>query len=426
MINRNIAPPSEQITDLEYLQPEHRELSNGLKLWELNVGSQELVKIDFIFEAGTWYQPANLVAGLTNAFLNQGTQNYTAQEIAEIFDFHGAYLQLSADQQFAEVTILTLNKYIDTILKVTAEVIQHPTFPEKEILAQIGKKKQQFIIENNKVKSLAHKKFSQVLFGEEHPYANTNKIGDYDALSKEQFVYFHKKYYQPANCKVIVAGHYGSEVLNTIEKYFGEKMWGRGYEVPPEKHIITSSPEFKHFVEKPDALQSALRMGQLMPNRDHVDFHGLNVLTTILGGYFGSRLMTNIREEKGYTYGIGASIYTMPNAAYFSISAEVGNDVRNAAITEIYSEIERLKNELIGEEELEVVRSYLLGENLRNFDGVFAMSGSLRTLIEAGLEYDHFTQFVDITRNITAQELQQLAKKYFDVNKIFEVIAGKK
>ncbi|MFA9388958.1 MAG: M16 family metallopeptidase [Prolixibacteraceae bacterium] len=426
MIDRKIAPEITAITQLDYLLPEKWMLSNGLPVWGINAGSQDLLKIDFIFDAGAWHQSSNLVAGLTNAFLNQGTEKYSAQEIAEIFDFRGAYLQLSADQQFASVTILTLNKYIEQILEVTADVIQYPTFPDKEIKAQIGKKKQQFIIENNKVKTLAQKRFSQVLFGEEHPYANTNKFSDYDLLDQKHFIEFHQNYYQPSNCKVILAGKYNNEVKISLEKFFGSARWVPVSDIKVKLSQTIPSPERQHFVEKSDALQSAIRMGAFMPNREHADFNGLNVLVTILGGYFGSRLMTNIREEKGYTYGIGAGIYSMPNASFLSISTEVGADVCSVALNEIYYEIERLQTDLVSDNELDVVRNYLLGENLRSFDGVFAMSGSLRTLLEAGMDYDHFDEFVNVVNTITPTDLRELAIKYFDKNQIYEIVAGQK
>lgn len=423
--DRKIAPPVYEITQLDYLHPEKWELSNGLKIWGINAGSQELVKIDFIFDAGAWHQPSNLIAGLTNAFLNQGSKNYSAQEIAETFDFRGAYLQLNTDQQFGSVSVLTLNKYIDKILEVTADVIQFPTFPEKEINAQIGKKKQQFIIENNKVKTLAQKKFSQVLFGENHPYANTNKITDYDLLSQQQFIQFHRHFYHPLNCKIIVAGQYNAEVKDALENNFGVQKWKTEHVNELTPRHINSAEGRRFFVGKNDAVQSAIRIGALIPNREHPDFHGLNVLVTILGGYFGSRLMTNIREEKGYTYGIGAGINAMPNAAYVSISTEVGTDVCDAALREIYFELERLQTDLVDQDELDVVKNYLMGENLRNFDGVFAMSGSLRTLLEAGLNYNHYEDFMKIINSITAEEIRDLARKYFSRDDFFEVVAGK-
>jgi len=424
MINRKITPEINEISKISYLLPEKWILSNGATVWGLKAGSQDLVKIDFVFDAGSWYQSENLIAGLANAFMNQGSKNYTAQQIAETFDFRGAYLQLNADQQFGSVNILTLNKYLDEVLKVTADVIKNPVFPEKEVTAQIANRKQQFVIENSKVKVLSHKKFSQVLFGSQHPYANTNKIEDYEQLSCEKLVKFHAENYCLNNCTIVIAGNYDDSLKELLEHYFGEKQ--PVVERNEPAYLIQPASDRIHFVEKADAVQSAIRMGKTVINRDHPDFHGLTVLVTLLGGYFGSRLMSNIREEKGYTYGIGASLLTFPHAAYFSIMTEVGSDVCSKAIDEINFELQRLQNEFVGEDELHLVRSYLLGDMIRNFDGIFAMSNSLRTLLESGLDYSHYDRFVEVVRTITPEELQRLANLYLRVEDMYQVVAGKR
>jgi len=423
MLDRKKSPEVKEISKISYLQPEKWNLSNGATVWGLKAGSQELVKIDFIFNAGSWYQNENLVAGLANAFMNQGTKNYTAQQIAETFDFRGAYLQLNADQQFGFVSILTLNKYLNEILKVTADVINNPVFPEKEVNVQIVNRKQQFVIENSKVKTLSYKKFSQVLFGDKHPYANTNSIEDFDRLTPTQLSSFYSENYCLNKCVILVAGNYDEELKHLLELYFGDIQPEKERTEP--KFKIRPSVDFKHFVEKADAVQSAIRIGKTTINRDHPDFHGLTILTTLLGGYFGSRLMTNIREEKGYTYGIGASIVTFPHAAYFSIMTEVGSDVCSKAVDEIYIELKRLENEPVGVEELNLVRNYLLGEMLRNFDGVFAMSNSLKILLEVGLDYSHYDRFIEVIRTITPEEIQNLTGKYLRADDMYEVVAGK-
>lgn len=425
MIDRKIAPLINNIENIDFLQPEQWELYNGIKVWGINGGSQELVKIDFIFDAGTWYQPANLIAGLSNSFMKQGTQNYTAQQIAENFDSRGAYLHLIADQQFGTVSILTLNKYIDDILAITADVIKNPLFPNKELKTQIAKKKQQFIVENNKVKVLAQKRFSQVVFGENHAYANTNKISDYNTLNRKQFVDFHRSHYMANNCKIIIAGLYNDDIKAKLNHYFGDNDWKSTLTVNSRQNVLESSAIQEHFITKGDALQSAIRIGRLLPGRNHPDFHGLNVLITILGGYFGSRLMTNIREEKGYTYGIGAGIFSLKNASFLSISTEVGIEFGQATLKEIYFEIDRLQNELVGHNELDMVSRYLMGETLRSFDGVFAISNSLRTLIEAELDYSHYQQFIDKVKSITPNELLDLAQTYLSKRDLYQIVAGK-
>ncbi len=422
-LNRKSAPIINPISTIPFILPEKWNLSNGIPVWSLKAGSQELVKIDFIFDAGSWYQSQNLVAGLSNAFLNQGSTKYTAQEIAEVFDSRGAYLQLSADQQFGNVSILTLTKYLNDILDVTADIIKHPTFPEKEVATHIAKRKQQFIVENNKVKTLALKKFTQVLFGEGHPYANTNTVNDFDRLTREDVRLFHSENYRFNRCKIVVAGNFDNSLNSLLDAYFGDHF-NDGDTIQPA-HKPQPEVEKQHFIKKDDAVQSAVRIGKQLVNRDHPDFHGLSILTTILGGYFGSRLMANIREEKGYTYGIGATIVTFQHASYITISTEVGTDVCKQAVAEIYSEIEKLIHEPVQAEELDVVKNYLMGDMLRNFDGVFALSGSLRTLVESALDYSHYETYIDELKNITPERLQWLAQSYFQPDSWYEVVAGK-
>lgn len=424
MLNRTIEPATHAIEHISYLEPERFRLSNGIPVYGINAGSQELVKIEFVFEAGTWYQPANLVAGLANAFLNEGSQNYSAAQIAETFDARGAYLHLTADQQWAEVSILTLNKFVDDILEITADLMLHPTFPEQEVKVQIEKRKHRYLIENDKVKTLAQKKLSQVIFGETHPYANSNSLPDYDALTIDQLVEFHAKQYRPERCKIMVSGRYDETLYAKLDFFFGELVWPHHEKTDEPRHQVQGDTQKVHYIEKAGAIQSAIRMGCEMPNRLHPDFNGLVVLTTILGGYFGSRLMANIREDKGYTYGIGAGLMSNYHACYLMIGSEVGSNVCQAALNEIYFEIKRLQTELVSEDELNLVRNYLLGEMLRSFDGIFAISNSVKTLIDFNLDFSHYDQYIDEVRTIRAERLRELAKTYLKRERLYEVVAG--
>jgi zinc protease len=424
MLDRKIAPESRNVDSIHFLEPDIHVLDNGIKVYTLNAGSQEVTKIDFIFEAGSWYQSKRLLAGLTNAFLNQGTRNWNAQHLAELFDSRGAYFQPTADQHFGNLNILTLNRYLEKILAATSEIVKFPIFPEAEINTQLAKKKQLFTIENNKVKVLAQKAFSKTLFGDGHPYANNNQTDDFDQLSRTDFISFHQCYYSSNRCKILISGKLEDNTLHLLNQYFGKGHWGNIQSKQEETFPIHSRIDNKQKIIKPGALQSAIRVGKLLPNREHADFFGLSILTTILGGYFGSRLMTNIREDKGYTYGIGANIITYPKAAYLSISSEIGSEVCQAALDEVYIEIKRLQDELVSIQELEMVRNYLLGELLRSFDGIFAISSSFKVLLDSGLDYQHYRNYLDVLKTITPEMINHLARKYFDPESMFEVIAG--
>jgi zinc protease len=161
-----------------------------------------------------------------------------------------------------------------------------------------------------------------------------------------------------------------------------------------------------------------------MFSRSHADFAGMKVLNAILGGYFGSRLMNNLREDKGYTYGIGSSVVPLRKGGYFVISGEVGAGVTKEALSEIKFELNRLCAEQVGESELSLVRSYLTGEMLRAVDGPFAQADLYRELIEDGLEISHFEELIDTIRHINAQQLQDLAIRYLSPDDLFTLVVG--
>jgi predicted Zn-dependent peptidase len=181
-----------------------------------------------------------------------------------------------------------------------------------------------------------------------------------------------------------------------------------------------------HFVKKQNGIQSAIRVGKFWVSKDHPDSHALSILITILGGYFGSRLMTNIREEKGYTYGIGSFVLTFKKASYLVISTEVGNEYIEPTLKEIAVEMKRLQTEPVSENELETVKSYLLGEFLRDFDGPFALAGSFKAINDFGLDYSFYDNYLHTLRTITSYELMSLAQRYLNPDDCYTVVAGSK
>lgn len=423
MLNRTIQPTVNPIEHIDIVKAEKRLLSNGIPVHFVNAGTQDVVKIDFIFEAGTWFQPVNLVASLCNSMLEEGSENYTAAEIAEKFDFYGAYLQLTADQNQGFVNVVSLGRHLPTILEVSEDLIKRSVFPQRELDVLIAKNKQKFLLENEKVRTLCQKKFTQVMFGDAHPYAINNKLEDFDRIDREILVQFYKRLYYSGNCHILVAGQVDDTVLNLLDKHFGGSDWQQKPVEIPEYDIHPDLQKI-HRIEKVNGIQSAIRVGHFWVPKTHPDFHGLSILSVILGGYFGSRLMTNIREEKGYTYGIGSFVLTLKKASYLIISTEVGNEYVEPTLREIVFEMRRLQTELISENELETVKSYLLGEFLRDFDGPFALAASFKVINDFDLDYSFYDDYLHVLRNITSEELMQLARKYLNPDDFYTVVAG--
>ena len=425
MLNRNIQPTVNPIEHIDMVKAEKRLLPNGIPVYFVNAGSQDVVKIDFIFEAGTWFQQANLIASLCNSMLEEGSANFSAADIGEKFDFYGAYIQLTADQNYGYFNIISLGKHLKTILEITENLIKHSVFPQYELEVLIDKNKQKFLLENQKVKTLCQKKFTQVMFGESHPYAITNKLEDFDQINREMLLQFYQSYYHSGNCRIIAAGQIDESVLALLETHFGGADWQREAIETPKYEMNPDSQKFHH-VEKANGIQSAVRMGKFWVPKNHPDYHALSVLVTIFGGYFGSRLMTNIREEKGYTYGIGSYVLSLKHVSYLIITTEVGNEYVEPTLKEIAIEMKRLQTELVSENELETVKSYLLGEFLRDFDGPFALAGSFKAINDFGLDYSFYDDSLHVLRNITSEEIMQLAQQYLNPEDFYTVVAGAK
>lgn len=425
MLNRKIQPLICPIEQIDMVKAEKYLLSNGIPVYYINAGTQDVVKLDIVFEAGTWFQPANLVASFCNSMLEEGSANFTAAEIAEKFDYYGAYLQLAVDQNQGFVNIISLGRYLPEILEVVEDIVKRSVFPEHELEVMIAKNKQKWLLENEKVRTLCQKKFTQVLFGNKHPYAINNQLNDFDKINRDDLTGFYRKYYHSANCHILLAGKIDENVLHLIDKHLGGNDWQQPLTRIPE-YDICPSPEKVHYIEKAGGIQSAIRIGKLWVPKTHPDFSPLSVLLTILGGYFGSRLMTNIREEKGYTYGIGSYVLTFKKASYLVISSEVGNEYVEPTLKEIALEMKRLQTELVSENELETVRSYLLGEFLRDFDGPFALSASFKAINDFGLDYSFYDGYLDVLHHIYPEEIMRLAQQYLQYDDLYTVIAGVK
>lgn len=427
VLDRKKNPEYKLIEQANIIRATERRLDNGIPVYSINAGTQDLVKIELLFNAGMVYQSEALVASSTNAMLNEGTEKHTAAEIADMIDYYGAFLETDAGQDFASVNLYTLNKHVGKVLPVLEEIIKTSNFPDTELGIYLQNKKQKFLVNSKKVDSIARKKFKEVIFGSKHHYGYNVQLEDYNEIGREHLLYFYNRFYKSGNCRIIVAGRVTEDIINLLNTYFGGSDWGSPM-LPsqPDHSTILSEKEKKHLIYKDDAVQSAIRVGKLLFNKRHPDYKALQVLNTALGGYFGSRLMMNIREDKGYTYGIGSGLVSLQHSGYFFISTEVGVDVCSKALDEIYNELERLRREPIPDEEMKLVRNYIQGAFLRSVDGPFALAEKFKSIMEYGLGYDYFEQFLHTVKTISPAELQELAKKYLDPAEMIELVVGKK
>jgi zinc protease len=423
-IDRKQAPVIQAMNNFKVAEPEKVILDNGIPLYILNKGTQDLVRISLIFGAGAWYESKPFTAQATNLMLREGTTNFQSKEIEEKLDFYGAYLETSVESDNSYVSLYALNKHVNELLHLLIEIIAKPVFPDKEFEVMISRQKQYLAVNEQKVNYLARTRFAALIYGPEHPYGTYRQKEHLDKATTSELKIFHESHYTPQNCRIVVAGKITNNLIHLLNKTLGNSSW-KNQPMQIKKFHSKADADKQHFIRRKDALQSAIRIGKQLFNRTHTDFFGMQVLNTILGGYFGSRLMTNLREDKGFTYGIGSALISLQHSGSFFITGEVGADIAKQAAAEIYKEIDRLRDDLVPEAELNLVRSYMLGKFLRSVDGAFAMADMFMSVMETDLDMSFYNNYTEIIRSITASELRVLAQQYLDPATFHELIVGK-
>lgn len=425
MTNRTAPPPIKDATGFNVTLPscESIRLDNQIPVYLIQSEEQETLEIEWVFKAGSWYESSSLMAYTTNAMLKNGTNKHTALQINEMIEYYGAFLSTRCTYEYASLTLHCLEKHVGNLLPVIKEILAEAAFPENELEIYLQNKRQQLAVNLKKCDFVANQLIDKYLFGEYHPYGRHSTMEAYDVIQRENLGAFYKKHYTYNQCKIFVAGKISSEFKKDLNAYFGEDEWNGKEDILPGEFPLQPAPEKKFRIENdPDGVQGAIRIGRLFPNRYHPDVHGVQVLNTILGGYFGSRLMSNIREDKGYTYGIFSSLAVYGKAGSWSIHTEAGRNVCEAAVEEIYKEMERLGTEPVSEGELDLVRNYMIGSALASLDGSFRVIRQWKGLILSGLDEDYFYRSLETIRTITGEDLQHLAQKYFVPEDFYEII----
>lgn len=423
-IDRKQAPEFRAIDNINLLRPAHQALDNGCNVFCFNSGDQELVRIEWIFANQRFNPEKPLLNIAVNTMLTEGTNTMTQAQISDKVDFYGAFLQVDYGYDNSLVTLYSLNKHLHHTLPVIKDILTDSIFPEKELATYIRNQQQKLQVSMQKNDYVARRNFNKALYGDTL-YGLGADADTYKTLHREDMLAHFKQMYQPSNCTIIISGKIEPQILELITNTF-DKSWTN-----PDVKPDSSQPEIKpstehfYFTEKPDALQSAIRMGLPVINRTHPDFPALQVLNTVLGGYFGSRLMANIREDKGYTYGIGSGMSSLKHAGAMFIATEVGADVCKAAIAEIEKEINLLKSDLIPEEELSLVGNYMLGSLLGSLESVFSHADKFKNLYFAGLDYHYYDRYVETVKTISTERLKELANVYLDFDAFYKVIVGK-
>lgn len=393
---------------------------NGVRIYTLPTNDFEVVRFTFIFRAGTSMQHKPFTASATANMLGEGSSNLTAQQIAETLDYYGSYFDVNIDRDYAYISFCSLSKFFEATADVASEIILHPSFPERELEVYRSKRKQSLKVERRKVDVQSRELFAEALFGKSHPYGISANEELYDELTSDDLKGLYRELYTAENCFMVCSGRIDDGVLTRLEAMAMQLNHGSCPEVafPP----MQTTPTLHRDIDT--ALQSSIRIGRLLFQRTHPDFVGMQVVAATLGGYFGSRLMQNLREEHGYTYGVMAAMVNFDRTGYLAIATQVAREHRDDALREIYREIERLRTELIDEEELQMVKNMMIGEILRILDGPFGIADVTIENIMCGMDNEATERNVEQIFAITPEQVRALAAKYLTRDALVEVVVG--
>lgn len=400
-------------------------LNNGIPVYMIEAGTEEIMRIEFTFRAGQIREHAPLIASTTNMMLSEGSNNYSSEEITGLADYYGAFFNLSIDKDRAGLVLFLLNKHIDKILELCREILFRPVFPEAELKSLMKKRLRWYIVNRQKVQNLASDKFFESIFGAHHPYGHQVVEEDFEKINQTLLTDFHSKFYTPGNMAIIVSGRLHGRTIELLNHYFGEVSASKTV-IDDTINLFKGSDMKRVHIDKPESVQSAVKIGSATINKRHPDYPGLKILDSILGGYFSSRLMKNIREKKGLTYGISSSVSSLDLTGYKIISTEVSNKNRQQATDEIYREIRLLQTIPVETEEMDVVRNYISGEMIRMFDGPFALAESFKSAWKFGLDNNYYYRLADKIKTIDSDEIIELARTYYNIDELYEITVGAK
>ncbi len=422
MTRRPGQPPLRAIQNVVLPDYSHKTYDNGLQFIVVDGGVQDVFKLEVIFDAGRHREHKPLVSRLTLRMLREGTAKYDSEEIEEMIDFHGSTLETPHNMDASGVVLYGLNQHFDNLLPLIVSMVTEPTFPEHELKEYVSDQKQDLIVELSKNDVVAFRQVTESVFGVTHPYGYNSTASKYDAVNTDDLKKHFHSFYTTENCTVVLSGKINDKMISDLENHLFSKLPNKKSEL----NIIQINPvkEKYSFIENKDSVQTAIRLGMNLFGRNHEDFNGLYFLNTVFGDYFSSRLMLNIREDKGYTYHIHSAMDSLKYGGSWIVATETAHEYVEKTLEEINKEIKRIKSELIPEEEMEMVRNYSLGSLLTALDGPFNSSEVIKGIILNDLEKDSFQDLISTIKNISQQELIELANKYFVEENIYTQLVG--
>lgn len=426
MIDRNTPPAIQNIDHIQILPLGSTTLTNQFKLHYLHASESEIIQLSFVFHAGRVHQTKKCLIDALSGLITSGTLNHSAKEIAEMLEYYGVFYSVKPFATHLKIQFTLLKKNIKDALPIIEEIIKYANFPQDEIAIFQKTSIEQYQTQIKNVSTLASWHFSKLIYGHEHPLNKLHTPEDYQNITRDDLLAVYTTHIHPKNGFMFVSGNIDDTFISALNASFGMEDFHQSQYLF-DKHVPPIQSFEDHvYIQIPDALQSAIYIGNAIPlYYPHTDYFDFVIANTLLGGYFGSRLMSVIREEKGYTYGIYSSLSAHNDYSIFFITSEVKSEHTQAAIDEIIHQIEILQNQPPDEYELEIVKNYLAGELLSITDGVLNQDNTWQSILTRDLPHDYYHQLLRRIQDISAESIRSVMKKYIDVKQLKKCIVGK-
>jgi zinc protease len=419
MLDRTLQPPFVRSTSFHLHKPELIVLPNGIKTFFIAGGNQDVIKIELVISSGRWIEKTWGAAYFTAQLLSKGTSKKTGFEIAETFEGYGSHFEVSPGLDFVSISIYSLARKVEPTFRLLLELLTDAQLPQKELDQLKSIYLQNLKVNNEKTSFLASKLFRKNLFGENHPYGKELDETDINKLSRASLVEHRSTFSE--NISVFVAGKISSETKRLLV----EGLSSLQHRTNTSKQSTFADVKSSHQrEEKQGSVQSSIRLGKKSLLRSHPDYVDAIFLSHILGGYFGSRLMKNIREEKGLTYGIHASLHALRNDSYLVIGADVNKENVDLTVDEISKELRRLREEKIDKNELETARNHFIGGLQSELTTAFAHADKIKTIQLFGLSDRYYNSMIERIEKLTAEDLLRTGEAHFHESSFLQIAVG--
>lgn len=396
-------------------------LDNGVPVYYINEGSQELLKLDVVFNGGRLAETQKTQSRSIGAMLKEGTSNYTGEQLSTFFDYHGASYNSFSSMDFTTITLFSLTKHFPKLISRFSDIVFEPSFPSGELDKLVKNSIQRLQMDKAKNDIVAYRNITEKVFGKEGKYGYNSTVDTYKNLTRNTLLSYYEEMISTQSCTLFLSGKFDTSTFDVLNQHFGKWNYKGNYE---PNYPVREFEEGNFFFDSPNKLQSAIRIGRHFGNRKHEDFSKLSFLSNVFGGFFGSRLMKNIREDKGYTYNIYSDLDTMLHDGYFYIATELAGKHVEPGLEEIFKEMRNLQENLIPEAELNMNKNYILGNLLNSLDGPFQSIRIIKSTILNDQTKEDLEGVIRTFANITAEELRETAIKYLNPSDYTQVIVG--